>query len=290
MYDEEVYEKYRKAGEILKEVKNEAIPMIKKEESILKVAEFVEKKIVEMGGGIAFPCNIARNEEAAHSTPQRNDERVFEDDIVKLDIGVHVDGYIADSAITIDLSGNPELVRASEEALKAAIEIIEAGVNTSEIGDVIETTIKSEGFRPIYNLTGHGLMRYIPHAPPPIPNRKVPKGVELPEGVVIAIEPFATDGVGKVVDGEKVEIFQTVSNSMARLPMVRKLQRELKKYKTLPYAKRWLPPEKLEFALSNLQKLGIVRGYPVLKEVSGGLVSQAEHSLIVLDGGCEVIT
>ena len=170
MYDEEVYEKHREAGKILRDVRNEAVSMIRKGESILKVADFVERRIVEKGGGIAFPCNISCNEEAAHSTPQRDDDRVFENDMVKLDIGVHVDGYIADSAVTIDLSGNPELVRASREALKAAIEVVEAGVNTSEIGNAIETTINSEGFRPIYNLTGHGLMRYIPHAPPSIPN------------------------------------------------------------------------------------------------------------------------
>ncbi|HIH69507.1 type II methionyl aminopeptidase [Methermicoccus shengliensis] len=287
---EYAYECYVKAGKIWQKVMERAVPMVRKGAKLLDVANFVEEYIAELGGRPAFPCNISLNEEAAHNTPSADDELVFGEDIVKLDVGVHVDGYIADGAITIDLLGHPELKRASEDALRAAIEVVEAGVSTAEVGAAIESTILDAGFRPVHNLTGHGLERYIAHAPPTIPNKNTKRGVPLEAGMVIAIEPFATTGVGKVADGDRVEIFHTVSSRRARHPTARALQREIEQYHTLPYAKRWLKTERMEYGLLTLLKEGIVKGYPVLKEVSGGLVSQSEHTLIVMDGGCELTT
>jgi len=287
---EHTYECYMKAGEIWHAVMEDAVPMVKKGAKLLDVAEFVEGRTIELGGKIAFPCNISLNENAAHFTPAANDEDVFGDDIVKLDVGVHVDGYIADAATTVDLSGHPELKKASEDALDAAIEIVEAGVSTSDIGRAIESTILDAGFKPIQNLTGHGLDCYIPHAPPSIPNIDMGRGAILEAGMAIAIEPFATTGVGRVVDGSRTEIYHTVSSKRVRHSTARKLQKELEQYTTLPYAKRWLKSEKLEYGLLTLMKERVVDGYPVLKEVSGGLVSQTERSLIVLDGGCELTT
>ena len=289
---DEIREKYLKAGKILSQVRSEARERIQIGASLLEIAEFVEGRSVELGGdGPAFPCNISRNDEAAHATPLMGDDDVFAEDVVKLDLGVHVDGYIADSAITVDLSGNyTELVTASEAALQAAIDIVANGVNTAEIGAVIEDTIHSYGFKPVANLTGHGLAQYLPHVPPGIPNRKVSNGAVLHTGDVIAIEPFATDGAGKVVDGNLTEIFQLVDIKPVRMPAARKLLKELKPYSTLPFARRWLKADKLDFALMQLERSGMVHSYPVLKEVAGGMVSQAEHTVIVTDDGCEVIT
>src|SRR5574341_28965 len=135
---EEIIEKYRKAGKILSEVRAEAVKKVEIGVSLLSVAEFTENLIREKGGEPAFPVNISRNDEAAHSTPSYNDKAVFGKDMVKLDIGVHIDGYIADTAVTVDLSGNPELVKAAEKALADAIAFIHAGVNTSDIGGAIE--------------------------------------------------------------------------------------------------------------------------------------------------------
>lgn len=233
--------------------------------------------------------NISRNDEAAHSTPSFGDKAVFGEDMVKLDIGVHIDGYIADTAVTVDLSGNPELVAASESALAEAIKLIRAGVNTSDIGGAIEDAIGSFGYRPVINLTGHGLEQYIQHAPPAIPNKRMPHGVILDEGDIVAIEPFATDGAGKIYDAGNAEIYHLVSDKPVRHPSARKLLEEIKKYKTLPFAKRWLG-NNIDFAMVQLVKANIIRPYPVLKEIEGGLISQAEHTVIVTADGCEVIT
>ncbi len=283
-------ENYEKAGEIVRKVKEEVVKLVKPGVKLLEVAEFVESRIVELGGKPAFPCNISINSDAAHFTPKRNDERVFkEGDIVKIDIGAHVDGYIADSAITIDLGDHEDLVKCAERALEKAIEVVHAGVNTAEIGEVIEKTIREFGFRPIVNLTGHGLDRYVAHAPPTIYNVKVDKGVELKEGMVIAIEPFATDGAGRVVERGECEIFSLIAVKKLRLKQEREFVRHVaENYRTLPFARRWVNVS--DIVLARLVKQGVLRAYPVLTEVNNGLVSQFEHTLIVEEDGCKVIT
>ncbi len=284
-------EKYIQAGEILRKVKEEVRGKIKVGAKMLEIAEFAENRIRELGAKPAFPCNISVNENAAHCTPSKEDESVLkEGDIVKVDLGSHIDGYIADSAFTIDLGDNSELVKASEEALKNAIEIIEPGVMTNEIGEVIERTVKDFGFNPVYNLTGHGLDRYITHAEPTIYNYKTKKGVKLEEGMVIAIEPFVTNGVGKVAERNVVEIYSIVSPKKVRMKIARDLIREItERYKTLPFAKRWLENPR-EIILAKLVREKVLRAYPVLTEISHGLVSQSEHTVIVREDGAEIIT
>ncbi len=287
-----VLDKYRTAGRILAEVREEAKARIEEGVLVLDVAEFVENSIREKGGEPAFPCNISRDAEAAHATPAIADKAVFGTEIVKLDIGVHVDGYIGDSAVTVDLSGkNDGLVKASEAALNAAITIIRDGVSTVEIGEAIENVIREHGYKPIVNLTGHGLTRYDAHAAPAIPNVKHKKGVVLRENEVVAIEPFATDGVGKVAEHGNAEIYSLIKAKPVRIKEAKKLLEEIKKYQELPFAKRWLPRERLDLAFRTLESTkGILRAYPILKEEGDGLVSQAEHTLIVKKEGCEVTT
>lgn len=286
---DEIIEKYRRAGKILSEVRAEAVKKVTEGASLLSVAEFTENLIREKGGQPAFPVNISRNDEAAHSTPSFNDTAVFGKDMVKLDIGVHIDGYIADTAVTVDLSGNPKLVEAAEAALDRALKFIHAGVNTSDIGGVIEDTIGTFGFKPIINLTGHGLAQYIQHAPPSIPNKRMPHGVVLEEGDIVAIEPFATNGAGKIHDAGDAEIYHLVAEKPVRHPSARALLQEIGKYKTLPFAKRWLG-DRVDFALVQLVRAGVIQPYPILKEIQGGLISQAEHTIMVTKEGCEVIT
>jgi methionyl aminopeptidase len=288
--EQEKFDKHRTAGKILAEVRAEAVKKVKVGVSLLETAEFVENLIRQKGAQPAFPCNISRNDEAAHATPSANDTSVFGNDMVKLDIGVHIDGYIADTAITVDLSGHPELVKAAEDALGAAIKLIRAGINTGEVGAVIEKTINDLGYRPIMNLTGHGLERWNQHAPPAIPNKKFDRGAVLKEGAVVAIEPFATNGSGHVSERGIAEIYRLAESKSVRLPAARKVAGELERYRGLPFAKRWLRIERADFALRQLEQVGAVHSYPVLKEDGKGLISQAEHTVIVTKDGCEVVT
>ena len=285
-------DKYRKAGKILAEVKEASVSKVKEGALLLEVAEFVENSIREKGGEPAFPCNISRNEEAAHSTPAIDDPAVFgNNDLVKIDLGLHLDGYIADSAVTIDLSGeNDDLVSASEAALNAAIEIIRDGVSTVEIGGAIENAIRERGYKPIVNLSGHGLARYDQHTSPTIPNLRYEHGVILKENDVVAIEPFATNGMGRVVEGGNVEIYSLKKAKPVRLSAAKKLLKELENYQGLPFARRWLSGERLDLALRTVKNTGALRLYPVLRDEGRGLVSQAEHTVIVKKDTCEVTT
>jgi len=286
------FEKHREAGRIHQQVSQTARDMVEEGASLLELAETVEEEIREEGGAPAFPVNISRDEEAAHATPARDDDETFGEEMVNVDIGVHVDGWIADAAFTVDLSGNGELVEASRDAVEAAVELVEAGVSTAELGAVIEETIEGYGYTPVYNLTGHGLGEYEQHTSPSVPNRGVDQGVTLEAGDVIAIEPFATDGSGKVKEGGDEEIYSLQDpDARVRSRRARDLVETVAdQYRTLPFAKRWLDNDRLDMSLRRLKSTDVVEGYPVLKEGDGFYVSQAEHTVIVEEDGCEVTT
>jgi len=288
---DENFEKHREAGEILAQVRAETVDRVEVGASHLEIAEFAEDRIRELGGEPAFPVNISIDEEAAHATPSPEDDSTFGEEMINLDIGVHVDGWLADSAITVDHSGNPELVEATAEALDAALDVIEPGVHTGEIGAEIESVIDGYGYNPVVNLSGHGLGHWEQHTEPNVPNRAVETGVELEVGDTLAIEPFATDGGGKVNEGSDEEIYALEREASVRNRDARQaLEQIVEEFKTLPFARRWLDTRRAEMALRRLGQQGVVHGYPVLKEADGTLVSQKEHTIIVTESGCEVTT
>ncbi len=240
--DNELFKKYMKAGEIAAFVREESKKFIKPGVLLIDIAEKIESLIKKKGGGIAFPVNLSLNDIAAHYTPIKNDETIFTDkDILKVDIGVHIDGYVGDTAYTISFNKDyKELIKASETALSNAIKIIRPGTKLSEIGSVIEETINSFGFKPIRNLTGHGLERYNIHADPQVPNIASAPEYILQENEVIAIEPFATDGAGMVKESGTAMIFTCITGP-ARNPDARIIMNFSEKFNGLPIAERWLP-------------------------------------------------
>jgi methionyl aminopeptidase len=287
----EKYEKHREAGEILAQVREETAERVDVGVSHREIAEFAEDHIRELGGEPAFPVNISIDEEAAHATPSVDDDTTFGEEMINLDIGVHVDGWLADTAVTVDLSGHDDLAAASAEALDAALDVVEPGVETGEIGAEIEEVIDGYGFNPVVNLTGHGLGHWEQHTAPNIPNREVSQGATLSTGDVVAIEPFATDGSGKVNEGADEEIYALEREGSIRNRQARQaLEQITEEFKTLPFATRWLETSRAEMALRRLKSQNIVHGYPVLQEEDGALVSQKEHTVIVTEDGCEVTT
>ncbi len=288
-------EEYKKAGKIASEVREWSRSLIKPGAKALDVAEAIENKIKNKGADISFPCNVSLNEVAAHYTPTAKDELVFgESDLVTIDLGTDVDGYIADTAYTIDLSGkNQKLVEASEAALDAAIATVRDGASVSKIGEAVENEIRSRGFKPIENLTGHQLLQYELHGPMAIPNIKVPFDKKIEEGQVFAIEPFATNGKGRVVEGNRIEIYSFLRVVPTRLPEGKKVMEYADGRQGLPFAERWFSDMnqlKLKMALRELSTRGALHGYPVLHEAEKGLVSQSEHTVIVEKDGCTVTT
>ncbi|MFC6903963.1 type II methionyl aminopeptidase [Halalkalicoccus tibetensis] len=287
----EEHEKVREAGEILTQVREETADRVEVGTGHLEVAEYAEDRIRELGGEPAFPVNISIDEEAAHATPSADDDSTFGEELINIDIGVHVDGWLADTATTIDLAGHDELTEAPAEALEAAIDLVEPGVETGELGAAIEETIEGYGFNPVVNLSGHGLGHWDQHTEPSIPNRAVSQSTTLEAGDVVAIEPFATDGSGKVTEGGDEEIFALEHEGSVRDRGAREaLEQITEEFRTLPFAARWLDSSRPGMALRRLKMQGLVHGYPVLKEDDDRLVSQKEHTVIVTEDGCEVTT
>jgi methionyl aminopeptidase len=289
---EEVFESYWEAGRIAKRVLRFGAGMVRADARVVEVVTSIEQRVLEEeGAGLAFPLNLSFNEDAAHDTAMVGDERVFSaGDVIKLDLGVHIDGYIADIATTVDLGNHDLLVDASRAALDAAIEQVRPGVIAGQLGAVIQEIIEGRGFRPVANLTGHGLDRYAIHTPPTIPNMGIQGGAVLKEDLVFAIEPFATTGSGMVSERKRVEIYQQIGVKPVRLPAAREILNTVRERRGMPFARRWLETNKMDIALQTLVQTRTLHAYPVLHDIAGSLVSQAEHTLIVTSDGCLVTT
>jgi len=287
-----VFDSYIHAGRIAARVLQFGINKVRIGTPIVETVESIEREVIETEGvGLAFPLNLSLNEDAAHDTAMVGDKRVFrEGDLVKLDLGVHIDGYIADIASTVDLGNHHVLLESSESALEAAIGCVKPGIATGEIGGIIQREIESRGYRPIVNLTGHGLDQYSIHTPPAIPNLKMNGGAILTTGMVFAIEPFATTGSGMVSERRRIEIYQQVALKPVRIPSAKRILKEIKGRRGLPFARRWIKSDKLDIALQSLVQVRALHPYPVLHDIPGSFVSQHEHTVIVEEDGCLIIT
>jgi len=289
--DDEVYDAYHEAGTLAQKVLHRGAGLVKEGASLLDMVEATEAMVTEEGALLAFPLNVSFNEAAAHDTAMPGDERTFSrGDLIKVDLGVQIDGYIADTAMTVDLGDHASLVEASRKALDAAIAAVRPGVAAGELGTVIQATIEEHGYKPVANLTGHGLDRYNLHTRPTIPNVAMAGGAVIEEGMVFAIEPFATTGSGKIGEATRVEIYQQIAARPTRLPSAKRVLETARPRRGLPFARRWVPGDKVEIGLLALVRAGILHPFPMLHDVPGSFVSQAEHTLIVTDGGCEVTT
>lgn len=292
--EQETVEKYIKAGRIAAEVLAYSKSLIKKDNSLLDVTEKTEKKIFELGAKPAFPVQMSLNHVAAHSCPEEDDKTVFSDQLVCLDVGVHIDGYIGDNACTVDLSGEyGDLVKASREALEEAIKIVKVGAALGNIGKAIHDVIVKYGFSPVRNLSGHGLDRFTQHTKPSIPNFDTGDKTTIEKGMAFAIEPFASTGAGIVQDSGIGTVFSLINKKPVRSPITREVLKEIEAYEGLPFAKRWLTKKfgaKANFALRELSQNGIINDYRPLADASKGIVSQAEHSVLVDDEGKVIVT
>lgn len=286
----EVLEKYMQAGAIAKQVLEYGCALIKENVPVLELAEAIEKKIFELGAKPAFPVNIGINDVTAHFTPKLNDSlAVNASDYVKIDVGVHIDGYIADCARTVRLAEKDKMIECSEKMLAEALKLFVPGTKIGEIGESVENVTKEFGFNPVRNLTGHGLDRYNLHAGVVIPNVKTGSQKVLQVSEVYAVEPFCTSGEGWVGDSRPASIFRLLQEKPVRLQDARAIINFAKKYSGLPFARRWLQQSlklsdaKLDTPLRQLVAAGALHPYYVLKEVSGKPVAQAEHTVIVKD-------
>jgi methionyl aminopeptidase len=293
----EALESLRRAGRIAAQARDEGARKIVPGASLEAVCEGVEETIRKLGGGAAFPTQTSVNHLAAHYCPRPGDPRTYEDgDLAKLDVGVHVNGYVVDTAVTVnvgDREKNRPFVQAARSALDAAIRVARAGLPIREVSTVIDDTVRSYGLRPMKNLCGHGVGLWTVHCPPPIPNAPEDSGGFLPEDGVLAIEPFATDGEGHVREEGQAEVFRLppgVQTPAVRHPGVLEA---IQAFRGLPFARRSLlegTPAEIEETLAHLQRARCLQAYRPLAEGGGRMVAQAEHTVWISAAGVEVLT
>lgn len=286
----EIQKKLLKAGKIVAQVRREGIlKLAQPGASFVEVMDYCENKIKQLGGEIAW-VQMAVNETAAHYCPTDEDNSVSKKgDVIKIDIGVHLDGYIADTATTVEVASEEykEMIKAAQNALKAALKIAKPGTKLYELGEAQISEAEALGFTTIKNLSGHSLGRYKIHAGMNIPSYNNKDKTELKEGWHIAIEPFVTNGHGMIKEKGLATIFMLEKEKGVRSPYAKKILQEVKPLNGLPFHTRWLTRKfgrgGTALGLKELERIGAVTAYPPLVEVSGGIVAQEEHSVIVKD-------
>jgi len=290
---------YVRAGRIASEVREAARGKDWTGRTVYEICQEVEDQIRSRGARCAFPVNTSINEVAAHYTAEPDDElTVQEDDLVKIDLGAQINGWIADTAVTVNYDPRYDaLVQTAEEALRNAMAQVREGVKASDIGRTIERTVRRLGHTPIVNLSGHSLDRYTIHAGKSIPNIWSIGSFSLSGRSAYACEPFVTtsDGLGFVREGKTRNIFALVSRKKTKNDEADRLLEFIwNSFNMLPFALRWVVGEyeerKARELLEVLVRKKAVQAYPVLVEGNGQRVAQAEHTFIPNETGATVTT
>ncbi len=289
--DSGIKEKYLLAGKIGKDAREYAQSLIEPGALFYNIAEKTEQFIKDNGASPSFPVNLSINNEAAHYTPYEGDKKKFKTgDLVKVDLGAMVDGYMSDTAVTVEVGNTgkySDLIESTSEALNAAIRVLRPLINIYRIGEEIENVITSYGFKPIKNLGGHGINRYDLHSEIFIPNYDDGNDETIKTEKVIAIEPFASTGIGMIHNGPLGNIY------IIDAPKV-KNQDEIiyKNFKTIPFAERWLAklmPDDQAY-IKKMISAREVSGFPVLKEHNKSMIAQTEHTIMILSDEIIVTT
>lgn len=293
--DSKEIENYKKAGKIAAETVSYAKSIVKRDVLLRELAEKIEAKIHELGGKPAFPVNLSINEVAAHYTPSHDDETKAHG-LLKVDIGVHIEGYVADTAFSVDLESsesNRKLIEAAQSGLKAGVEKFVLGTELGKIGFAIERAIVELGVNPIVNLSGHRIKRFDLHAGENVPSydNKDKRKIEIG---VYAIEPFTTFGLGQVRDGKMSGIYHLIKASNVRDNFARQVIAWIsEEYSSLPFCSRWIEKKfgsRGLVALRQIEQAGLLHHYSQLVEASNGIVAQAEHTVLIAKDNSVVTT
>ena len=297
-YSDDEIADFREAGKITSKAREHGRKLIKVGARMVDVCDEIDRFVVESGADLAFPSQISLNDCAAHYGAADDDSIVFsEKHLAKLDLGAMINGAVGDTAVSVDLSSDGKfsnLIEASRDALDRAIKIVKPGVFTSQIGKEIEYAATSRGLKPIRNLSGHGIGIFDLHSFPSIPNYDTGDKVEVVEGMTFAIEPFVTDGAGLVTEKGASELFMMEGKASVRSNITREFMKKAERFKGLPFARRYIDREigapKVNFALKELKSRGVLHEFPPLLDKKGGNVAQSEHTVLVTEKGCDILT
>ena len=278
---------YLEAGRIHEGVCEKIKPDVKVGASFLEIAEKIESYIQEAGASLAFPVNIQVNNEV-HYSPILKDSRVLtEEDIVKVDIGIHVNGYVADGAFTVAFNSDyQDMVDFTKRILKETLTDLKPGMKVSEIGKRLDQHMEGSKYKIIKNLMGHQLHQWVLHGKKSVQVFEDTNNTYTMEpGDAFAIEIFVTDGMGMIKSSPKATIYAMKQQQKpTRDQKVRKMCQEIiEKRKTFPFSERYvlehLGHSKIDFF--NLKRSGNMMSYNLLVEKPGSKIAQFEDVIYV---------
>lgn len=309
------WQDFRKGAEIHRRVRHKAKSSIRPGMTMTEIANLIEDSIRSyasadhhLKAGIGFPTGLSLNHVAAHYTPNAGDKVVLSyEDVMKVDIGVHVNGHIVDSAFTLTFDDKYDsLLNAVKDATNTGVKEAGIDVRLNDIGAAVQEVMESYELelngktypvKCIRNLNGHNIGDYIIHSGKTVPI--VPNGdmTKMEEGETFAIETFGSTGNGIVLSqGECSHYAMNMGAENMRVPSDRAkglLSFINENFGTLPWCRRYLDrlgQEKYLVALNQLVRAGAVEDYPPLVDVKGSYTAQFEHTILLHPHKKEVVS
>jgi methionyl aminopeptidase len=310
----DIYNDVRQAAEVHREVRKYVNTIAKPGILMTELCEKLEnctRALVEERGleaGIAFPTGCSLDHVAAHWTPNSGDKTVLgQDNVMKLDFGVQVNGRIIDSAYTIAFEEKYDpLLEAAREATETGIREAGIDVRLCDIGEAIQEVMESyevelngrtHQVKCCRNLTGHSIAPYQIHAGKSVPIVKGGEGTRMEEGEFYAVETFGSTGRGYVREDMECSHYMKnfdVGHVPLRLPKAKQLLGVIdRNFGTLAFCRRYLDrigESRYLLGLRNLCDVGIIQPYPPLVDIKGSYVAQYEHTLMLRPTRKEVLS
>lgn len=292
-------ESLRKAGIIHKMIRRDIRPILKPGLNLYDLANYINERtryyvrksnIMQCNDGIAFPPVLSRNNVIAHYSPNKIDKVTIQcNDNLKVDFGVHVNGWIVDSAFTFYFNAEYyTLHQATKEALDSAIKLVGIDQPINDVSSVISEIIESyeiiyqndiHSLKVIDGLGGHNILQYNIHGGMHVPNKPNILNRERFGKGIYAIEPFTSILDSRIIEGTSICNYRLKQNLKELCPII------YEKFNNLIFSDSHLE----HYNIHNMD-MNMISLYPPLEGIKGDMSCQYEHTIYLGDNIKEVIS
>ncbi|KAL9242589.1 hypothetical protein vseg_016575 [Gypsophila vaccaria] len=314
----EVVTKYKTAAEILNKALNLVVSECKPKAKIVDLCEKGDAFIREQTGsmyknakkkierGVAFPTCISVNNVVCHYSPLASDESVIEEgDVVKVDMGCHIDGFIATAAHTHVVQDGPvtgrkaDVIAATNAAAEVALRLVRPGKKNKDVTEAIQKVAAAYDCKIVEGVLSHQLKQFV------IDGNKVVLSVSSPEmrvddaefeeNEVYAVDILASTGDGKprMLDEKQTTVYKRAVDKNYHLKMKtsRFIFSEInQKFPILPFTARALEEKRARLGLVECVNHELLQPYPVLHEKPGDFVAHIKFTVLLMPNGSDRIT
>jgi curved DNA binding protein len=310
-----VLDKYQAAGKIVNAVLERVIAKATAGASVAEICEFGDKELdaelakvyakKKMEKGIAFPTCVSANEIAGHYSPLKSETTTLKDgDLVKIDLGVHIDGFIAVAAHTVVVGGQAvdgkkaDVVLAAYNALQGALRTMKPGNTNYDVTDVIGQVAESYKCQPLEGVLSHELKKHLLDGNNVIINKATfDQKVEEHEfnlNEVFGLDVFVSTGEGKT---KETEYRSTIYKRAIERTYTLKLKASrafyaeaVDKYPTMAFTLRSFADEtSAKLGVSEAVKHDLFHAYPVLTEKAGEFIAHFKYTVAIMKNGISII-